>query len=379
MNKVNVVILGINSSLRRRVECSLLENVEIIAYSDSDKLYKSCKRFGYKQFWYIDILAKKESLFDYVIVCEHEYIKWLKKEKMLIKMGVPYNKILPTLIYDKGEEPVFDSMLDRFIKLDRKFDGLCFGMCYSKWGFWEHFMPDDWLKLSMNGADLNVHYIWLQYLFTNHLEKMSTVKNIILELPYYAFDWDMQCSGQVYFRMLQYDTTDNFSTFLAQKEDAKTYIERYRQLKKIAKDQLGPNYTGYVYSDIDISKTLEYENQQVENIDMIWQRDFEDSRKNNELYLKRFCELCVSQGIKVYICVFPLSKPFRNIHADKCNKKKEYFYKTIDKLGLRKYLFDFNDNNCFEEKEFKDLTHLNGKGAEKLTIMIKQMIYDDDI
>ena len=152
-------------------------------------------------------------------------------------------------------------------------------MCYSKWGFWEHFMPEDWFKFSMNGADMNVHYLWLKYLFANHPEKMSNVKNIILELPYYVFDWDMQCSGQVYFRMLQYDTPDGFSTFVEQKKDAKTYIERYRKLKKIAKDQLGASYTGYVYSDGDISKMSDGECQRVENIDMIWQRDFEESRE----------------------------------------------------------------------------------------------------
>lgn len=73
--------------------------------------------------------------------------------------------------------------------------------------------------------------------------------------------------------------------------------------------------------------------------------------------------------------MFPLSELFRNIHADKCNKKIEYFYNTIDKLGLKKYLIDFNVCNCFENKEFKDLTHLNNKGAEKLTKMIEQKIY----
>lgn len=68
MNKVNVVILGINSSLRRSVECSLRENVEIVAYSDTDKLYEGCIKFGYKPFWNIDTLAEKESLFDFIIV-----------------------------------------------------------------------------------------------------------------------------------------------------------------------------------------------------------------------------------------------------------------------------------------------------------------------
>lgn len=376
MNKVNVVLFGINSSLRRIVECSLQENVDIIAYTDSDKVYKKCTKFGYKPFFYIEDLAKNEVLFDYVIVCESEYIKWLRKEKMLLKMGVPYNKILPTLIYAKGEEPIFESMLDRFIKLDRKFEGLCFGMCYSKWGFWEHFMPENWFKFSMNGADLNVHYLWLQYLFTNHLEKMNCVKNIILELPYYAFDWDMQCSGQVYFRMLQYDKVDGFATFLNQKEDAKSYIERYRQLKSIAREQFGSNYVNYVYSDSDILKKMRCENQQIENIDMIWERDFEESRKNNELYLHKLCELCELHGIRIRIYVFPLSDLFKNMYADKCKQKKEYFYSIIDKLGLKKYLLDFNDNNCFEEKDFKDLTHLNGKGAEKLTRMIERLVYD---
>lgn len=377
MERINVVLFGINSHLRKSVECSLLDNVNIVAYADSDKKYANCKKFGYKPFWYIDEIAEKIKLFDYIIVCESEYIKWIRKESMLLRKGIPYNKLVPTIVYAKGEEPTFLSTLDRFVDLQEKFDGLCFGMCYSKWGFWEHFMQNNWFKFSMNGSDLNVHSSWIRYLLLEHSELLNSVKDIILELPYYAFDWDMQCSGQVYFRMLQYDKVDEYSTFIAQKKDAKTYIERYRILKQLANDHTNANCTNYVFSNFDFTNGESFSKQSFSGLDMIWEREFPESREINELHLKNIIEMCKKNNINLHICVFPLSNTFRRFYADEYNSKRDFFYRVISKLRLNECVIDFNNMNEFTENDYKDLTHLNNSGAEKLTRMMNESVYEN--
>lgn len=367
----NIVIFGINSSIRKRVECSLSENTNIVAYSDSGNQFSTYKKFGYKPFWDVNSLIEKKDFFDYIIVCENEYIKWVRKETQLKRAGIPPEKILPTIVYGvKSEEPIFASTLDRFVELRKPFDGLCFGMCYSLWGFWEHCMENDWFKFSMNGSDLNIHCSWLRYLFSEYMQLMNGVKDIILEIPYYAFDWDMQCSGQVYFRMLQYFRVNEFNRFLAMKPDAKEYIERFKILTQFAQDPPNANCNNYFYSNenIDAQICSDKRNQ----IDMIWNREFEDSVEFNKSNLMQIYEMCEKYGKRLRICVFPLSNAFRNIHKEEYLYKRRKFYKIIDELELRNIVIDFNDINDFENSDYKDMTHLNNCGAEKLTQMIKR-------
>lgn len=376
-----IVIFGINNSLREKIEHWLGNNTILVAYSDWGSIFKNCKLFGYKPLWNLEELYQNKDLYDYIILCETDYDKWITKSERLIEAGIDSDKILPTTMLRFPAERVFSSTLEDFIECDQKFYGLCLGMSYSRSAFLEHLLGDDakyWFKLSMNGSDLQTHDSWLTYLFINHREKLGTVKSICLDLPYYAFDWEIQSSNQIYHRMVQFDMLNDYATFLVKRNNATEYITKYRLLKSMLRNKFECNngiMSNYVFNNDNITKLYKDKEASFFEADKIWKIDHDASKEKNIAHLVHIKKMCEIFGIKLNICIFPMSPMFIKYNKETFYNRRDRFYSILDSLSLGINVIDLNEcSEKFMDDEFRNLTHLNSAGALHCTRYIRKNI-----
>ena len=117
------------------------------------------------------------------------------------------------MVLDCSNERNFKSPLDDYLDM-KKSSRVCALVCVIQdICILGTFFQEECFKFSLNGSDLAMHDAWLSYLCEYQPELLKDVKSIILEIPYYSFDWDMQSSRQVYFRMVQFDRVDKYDTF----------------------------------------------------------------------------------------------------------------------------------------------------------------------
>ena len=100
---------------------------------------------------------------------------------------------------------------------------------------------------------------------------------------------------------------------------------------------------------------------------------YEDTRRENEKIFEEYILFLKGKNIMPIIVICPASKYYReNFNY----KKKDEYYNILNKFK-NKYNFqviDYFESNLFEDDDFWDYSHLNGKGAEKFTKILKKEI-----
>lgn len=372
-----IIIFGINNRIRFKVEYGIDEDCIVVGYADWGRDFTNCRWFAYKPLFSMKELKERDDEYDYIILCEGNYDKWLKKKEKLIQLGCKEEKILSTVPISHMYERLFTSTLDDFISMKKNFCGLLFGMSYSRSAFMEHFFVDDWFKFSMNGSDLHTHDSYLTYLLINCPEQMKSVKRIMLDLPYYSFDWDIQSSNQIYSRMVQFDRLSDYETFLATKKDAGEYIRKYRILKELIgrrMEQAEGNYANYIPDNRKLDG--ETHNASEDSLaDKIWWTEHVSTAQKNMERLAHICDLCEMHNIELIICVYPMSPIFVEKNREIYENKQKRFYDILKEVGCEDKVIDLGENGIdFSNGDFRDLTHLNIYGAIKCSKELNRIL-----
>jgi len=375
-----IVILGIDTDLRYKIEHWLNENYEIIGYSDLSDKYTNCTTFAYKKYYKIHELFVRQNEIDYIIVCETNYKRWYEINNELTFSGIDEKKILPTLVFAHPER-AFVSPYNDFLRINKRFSSLLFGMSYSRSGFMPHFLKDSWFKFSIGGGDLHTYDLWLSNLVINHFDLLSNVKQIALELPYYIFNWDIQCSNQIYTRMLYFDEFNDYGGFLVKKEDAWQYILKYRALKNIFSaryEQCEGVFTNHVYDVRELNTFIKNKSKEYFIADKIWMKSHKETEMVNISRLDHILQICNKFNFNTTIIIYPMSPCFILNNVEIIERNRSYFYSALEKLGYSGKVIDFMDLNkekdLFTDKDFRDLTHLNTNGGNKCSIILNQLI-----
>ncbi len=98
------------------------------------------------------------------------------------------------------------------------------------------------------------------------------------------------------------------------------------------------------------------------------------SRKENILIFEKYLKTLRDYNIKPIIVICPTSKYYYKYFENGYQKNK--FYKIIEKFE-KSYDFqviDYFNSDLFEDNDFWDYGHLNGKGAEKFTGILNNEI-----
>lgn len=285
----------------------------------------------------------------------------------LKKAGIPADKIyhFHSHPYDYIVEG-FDTKMNRFLKKD-KVDLLIMGLSYAEVGIDDTRFPCNAFNFALSSQDIYYDYCLTKYLWEfdsvrNHL------KHLCICISYYAFDYDLS-SGNAQTRIHRYyydlGDTHNYNNHLHLRLCHSHYKSRNYE-----EDYL-------YYHNYKLNYVMKQEDLQHQDPIAIKQAgmNFPNTVEENINILDQYFKFLNEKGIAPTIIILPTSKHYSKHFQN--NYQKSKFYKIINgfKKKYRFRVLDYFNEKAFSDEDFWDTSHLNKKGAEKLTDLLKKELF----
>ena len=377
--KKKVIIYGLRGS-REEVERSLSNEYEITGYSDSDILYQNIKQYECKPF--ILPLELKKADFDYIIITVQNKDISETIVNSLKSLGISIKKIIETChIFNSVYS--FDIPLFRVAHINQAFEGLCFGMSYSKNSFLTHFFSKTFFKISHFGSDIYYNYKNIRYIIEHNPDVIKNLKYIVFDLPYYSFNWDLsKAKRTIRSRLALLESFEDYHNY-GKSESEKWYIQEYKILKNMFRHS-------YSYNESSFSNNFEkrtfndfkQSNDPFATLEHVWTSYREDTIKENIFLLKNIFDdiLKMNSEIKIGLVVFPMYQEHLNKFNIEIDKMANLYYEILED-HFKDYTLNVFD--CFEQLQDKklyfDTHHLNSLGgylfSEFLDLNFKENFY----
>lgn len=377
--KKKVIFYGINR-FQNKLENLISSDYEIIGYSDFDKKYEQISCYEYKPFYNSENILKAG--FDYIVICNSNKKESEKALVNLRNLGIEDDKIVQTYCLSWNER-MFRTTFDDFININRKFDGLVFGMSYSRFAFLTHYFDKSFFKFSLGGVDLYTDKKWLGYLLENHKELLTSVKYVVLDLPYYIFNWDITSTSQIFYRMAYFDKFDDYRKF-GESPAGQKYITNYRTLEKMFAERFEPDKNIYSNNYFENGQMLKKANDDTYfAASGIWYKRYENTIQENQVIFQEFISLIkqINPDIKIAVVTYPYCQKFLEVNKEYISNLQKEFYQIINSTdGCENIkIFDFikETKYKFDDTCFRDATHFNGKGAELFSHILNKKFINE--
>jgi hypothetical protein len=239
------------------------------------------------------------------------------------------------------------------------------GSSYAEVGIKAEKINRSTINFAFSSQDLYYDYQIANYLL-NYGKVKNNIKYAILGLSYYCFDYDMSKSIAKYriHRYINYiqDFHNNkdeiginiTKDFYEKRPGMKEYYEM-NKWKEITKVKCEDEEQDYIAKK---NSTMNYNLTRKENIDIFY----------------KYLSLLKNNNIKAIVVICPTSKYYYKYFND-CNQKNK-FYNILNgfKKGFDFQVIDYFNSNLFENNDFWDYGHLNGRGSEKFIQILNQEI-----
>lgn len=251
------------------------------------------------------------------------------------------------------------------------FSGLILGMSHSYLGTFTNLFSEPVYKLSWNSADLHFMYRTIQQVLNDSYVDRQKLKVVLIEMPYYIFNYDYSLNGLNYQKGLTFwDTWNDYHHLL---ESRGIELEHYRLYLEMFGESEKCNST-FCYTD-DISNIGTIGGAELDNLKRklphVWRENHDKTIEENIVFFRAIIAmvLAYSRKIKIIICVFPQSRYFEDLYSDKVSEKKELFYSLVETYIRNDGVEVWDDFSLYygQDKLFRDPTHLNKYGASLYT------------
>ena len=305
-------------------------------------------------------LQIKTGNFDYIVICEPKRNENNKIKDTLMRCGIPEACIIQPYALS-WKERFFDSTYEDLLSLDTPIDGLIVGPSHSQWGILPEMLDKRFFKLSLCGCDLFTAHLWLTKLIENKKKLIQKLKYLIIDMPYYIFNWSILDTTHFYYR-IGYFNTINLDDYCTDQQ-RKNYLRGYDIMKKMFLDK-------YKQGFVDLHTTETHLGDITAS--WVWNQLNESVISQNTTYyaqaIKKILE--VNPNIKICNVIIPCEKTFIKHNKNAINIAKDKFseilsahtaHPNIDTLDL------FNYSNYMQTNHFLDYLHLNYNGAKRFT------------
>ena len=307
----------------------------------------------------IDVYELTKYDYDFIFVVEY-----LDKDKVYKKLG-KYNKKNIYFIED-FKTSVIEGVDYKISKLFSKEEvcGIVTGLSYAEVGIQENLLQHNFINFAFSAQDLYYDFLLLKYLFQFEEVKRS-LKYVIINLAYYSFDYDMSKTISKY-RIHRYTN----------------YFKEYHNNDDI----IGVDITKAFYEEritfqdyVNMNKTKEKSILNINDQNGIYEArrnssmNYKNTRYENEKVLDNYIHFLKENNIKPIIVICPTSFHYRKYFN---NNKKTTFYNILNRIN-GKYnvqVIDHFKSRLFQDDDFWDYSHLNGKGSEKFTKILNEEI-----
>lgn len=360
------VLLYCLRSVRSEVEQFLSDDYNIIGYSDSDSHYIHVKEFEYKPFYQPDELYKVD--LDYIIICHtnREISEIIAKK--LVESGIKRNQIIKYAFFNNI---VFFSPYERFAETSGDFYGLIFGMSHSMYGIETHFLNKRFYKFSVPSVDLFYQYHLLTNIWHRYSKRIGCVKEIILEIPFYIFNFDCSMSRNIFTTYINfYEEISDFHHY--NDADMISMYQRYKDMFKSKKERnsssLSNNYTVRT-KNMSEQEIREYKTR-------VFCSFYEDTIEENKALFQKIISILnqMFHSPSISIVVPPMNPLFMNSNLNEINRTKSLFLNCIQPYINQFKYYDFSELYKDNPDFFCDATHLNTNGSDDFSKFLNKYI-----
>lgn len=309
--------------------------------------------------------------------------------------GVPYDLLIAAepCSYQHEEKPVLDlvGMLDthydfetframsHLIEADRDVEAFVTGLSYAEVGIDVDELPYKTLNLAVSSQDLFYDYQIAKRLLSNE-QVRENVKLVIIGLAYYSFEFDLS-KGRLKNKTAHYYP---FFKTLHHHEADPSVLESFDKFEELALTVFHKDYLATIYQLLGpykqswwenlVSGTLDQERIDMAEmyISMDCDKDYPLTVEENVQTLKEYVEFLLAQNIEVAFVVCPTSNYYHPLFSARL---KDNFLTIIEQFK-KEYppikVLDYFDSADFEDEDFYDVSHLNTRGAKKLTAQLRR-------
>lgn len=289
-----------------------------------------------------------------VLMDEAKFANIIKQVEALEKFIVFKTDLLITLPFEGFKYKVRKSLTKSEIET------LVLGLSYAEVGIIESQFKNGCINMALSSQDLYYDNKVLKLFLKN---KYFNIKNVILNLAYYSFRYDLSRTFERvrirrYMPLIQetnnFDKVEllnilNFSYDDVQEDNQYNNTNQIKSKMKfdISLAQKGKKYAEF-HSKIG-SKKIEDENIKI---------------------IISILEFLKENEINCHILICPVTKYYYE-HFDSDLKDRFYNIITSNEVAFTGKILDYFDSDLFSEADFWDDSHLNHEGAKKLTNLVK--------
>ncbi|GKX65535.1 nucleoside-diphosphate sugar epimerase/dehydratase [Inconstantimicrobium mannanitabidum] len=357
-----VIIFGTGKAAETLIDI-LNDEVDIIAYADNNK-EKWNHTFQNKLVIAPSRIQTYE--FDYILIAS-QYESTIYNQLMELK--VTKDKIFMFYQYIDNCYDYVESCIRATAYYSEKIETLVTGISYAQYGFLQ--MSDVYKRFAFNMAnasqDLYYDYNLVKYCLEN--SNLKKVKEVLIGLSYYSFQYDMSLSslknkGSLYYKNLRlYHHNESIVEILDSLEISEKIAQQIIKLVRDGKPSINPVDINYIVNE-EVGKQQSY-------IDC--KKNYPKTVIENTQIFKDYLQLLKENNIKPVVVVFPASKYYTKHFLKRI---EDEFHKIINEVS-KEYEFQYIDyfkSDLFDDDDFRDVTHLNKKGAEKFIKILNDLI-----
>lgn len=292
----------------------------------------------------------------------------------LLELGIPKDKIIRIVPDKKGGNLLleyaylfhnpFKIMYDRLIHIMKKPELLITGISYHQSAINSSCFNCEAHNLAIRGQDIFYDFAIIKHLFDNFTDKMSHVKNVIIGLSYYSFEYDFSKSSS-YIEAIRYYPIIGESHNLCDVsavEDIYNELQSEKNKYELARECLKKTELKYMINEEEGKIVAE----------MDCNKMFPITRCENRTILNNYISFLLDKGIKPIIAIMPVTKYYAKYFSK--SLIKEFYsdlYKVLDNRDIQ--VLDYFDILDYPDEYFYHVSHLNKEGGIEFT---KQLISD---
>ena len=261
-------------------------------------------------------------------------------------------------------------------------EGLITGISYGLRGIDVRFFSKNFCNLAASGQDLYFDFALLK----DALKQSKNLRYCIINLSKFSFEYDLSLSVQK--RMIPFyyyrtscvnhcsdpakrqsvDHIRSFETAVFTENHTVRFASNYRSICE--QDLYLYNSEVYNSSALDDSSRAE----QIAEIEKDYNKNYPSTVRDNLDILRQMLDLLKANHIKPIVVVCPVTEFYRAyMGGDRIITEFEREVLSFQQQYRFQYL-NYFDSDLFDESDFRDYSHMNHKGAEKLTRILDMEI-----
>ncbi|MBX0335493.1 hypothetical protein K3G39_19845 [Pontibacter sp. HSC-14F20] len=270
-----------------------------------------------------------------------------------------------------------------FIQQNKDVEAIFLGSSHSMDAINPEFLDFKAANLAYGGQDYQLD----SALFFNYIKELPQIKYVFIEVDYhslakknpvdfYRFSW------YSFYHNIAFPETKLVDKYFLYQSNPQFFNQRLiRQLNPFSTD-LQLNEFGFATNVSEgVFKSLNYNDELIRKtaVERFKHKGGEYSSKQNYDYNERtissVINYCLENNIVVFLLKTPLYPTYtERYEEERLNRRNMFIKRVLENESV--ILLDFEHDNRFQVKDFKNDDHLNSHGAKKLTLMLDSAVMD---